>query len=463
MFRRCDTAGAENTLFRQAAGRYLHQEGAVHFLFSAGDVPAVEPGGFLIFPAVLTQMKRSVKQTLIISLFLCAASPCPAAQQQKSGDYKPPCSGGPFIRVAVLRNVDSASLKINGDFYIYDAQTGRRLIQEKNARYSVKAEKKGITAGDRVFASGRLIIKPGNKNEISLNGRRFRGEMQLINKNGSLLAVNYVGLEDYIKGIFIRESSHYWPAEVLKAEAVVFRSFALYRAKENASRDYDVTCDVYSQVYGGKSAERYRTNRMVKETEGLVLVYEGKIFPAYYHSACGGHTEDAARLWNIDLPPLKGVVCGFCGESPHYRWSRTLPNKEVSSKLHAEGSVGVPQITGITPGGRNGSGRLTDLQFSFEDGGTKTVPAKEFRRLIGPDVIKSTDFEARLAGNSIVFEGAGWGHGVGLCQWGAYFMAKQGATYTQILSHYYPGTQIVKLGSPKSGGGTAGKKQEILP
>ncbi len=399
--------------------------------------------------------------SIIMLLFLSAAPLCQAAApEQKNVEYRPPSSGAPYIRVAVLRNVGSINLKVNGTFYVYDAATGRRLSQEKDARWTVTAGQKGMSAGGHLFAVERIIVKSRDRDEIYLNGRRFRGEMRLIGRNGSLLAVNYVGLEDYIKGIFIRESSHYWPPEVLKAEAIVFRSFALYRAAENASRDYDVTCDVYSQVYGGMTAERYRTNKTVKDTEGMVLVYAGKIFPAYYHSACGGHTEDAAKLWNIDLPPLKGVACGYCEESPHSRWSMTLSNKEVSSKLHAESRVGVPQITGITPGSRDVSGRLEDLIFSFEDGGSRCISAKEFRQLMGPDVIKSTNFEARLAGGGIIFEGAGWGHGVGLCQWGAYFMAKRGASYTQILSHYYPGTQIVKVGSLKSGDSkTAGGRQ----
>jgi len=403
-------------------------------------------------------MTHAFKLTLIPAVFLLAAAAfCRAASGQTSADlktnkeYRLPFAKEPYIRVAVFRNVDSLNLKVNGVFYFYDAATNRKLLQETNARYTVSAGKNGISAGGRVFGTDRLIIKSRDRDEIYLNGRRFRGEIRLIRKNSSLLAVNYVGLEDYIKGIFIRESSHYWPPEVLKAEAIVFRSFALYRAGENAAMDYDVTCDVYSQVYGGMSAERYRTNKMVKDTAGMVLVYAGKIFPAYYHSACGGHTEDAVRLWNINLAPLKGTVCGYCEDSPHYRWSLLLANKEVSGKLHAEGSAGVPQIAALTLGSRDESGRLEEMTFSFEDGGTRVISAKELRQLIGPDVIKSTNFEARLTGDGIAFEGFGWGHGVGLCQWGAYFMAKKGATYTQIISHYYPGTQIVKLGTFNGG------------
>ncbi|MFA5320813.1 MAG: SpoIID/LytB domain-containing protein [Candidatus Omnitrophota bacterium] len=414
-------------------------------------------------------MNRVFKLTLIPVVFLFAAAAlCQAASGQHptepgAQEYRLPFEKEPYIRVAVFRNVDSLNLKVNGVFYFYDAQTKRKLLQDNNARYTVSSGKNGISAGGRVFATDRLIIKSRDRNEIYLNGRRFRGEMRLIRKNASLLAVNYVGLEDYIKGIFIRESSHYWPPEVLKAEAIVFRSFALYRAGENAAMDYDVTCDVYSQVYGGMSAERYRTNKMVKDTEGMVLVYAGKIFPAYYHSACGGHTEDAARLWNIDLAPLKGTVCGYCKDSPHYRWSTLLANKEISGKLHAEGSAGIPQITALTLGSRDESGRLEELTFSFEDGGTRVISAKELRQLIGPDVIKSTNFEVRLTGGGISFEGFGWGHGVGLCQWGAYFMAKEGSTYTQIISHYYPGTQIVKLGTFNGGEMKTAVSKPVLP
>jgi len=255
--------------------------------------------------------------------------------------------------------------------------------------------------------------------------------------------VNNIELEDYIKGILYNEVSHYWPYEVLRAQAVVARTYAVYQMQENKSRDFDVTSDIYSQVYGGSSSERFRTGKAVKYTQGIILVYRNRAIPAYYHSCCGGHTEDAALLWNTDMAPLKGVVCNFCQESPHFNWHLALNQKELAEKLSAAG-YSLSQLKEIKIEGKDNSGRITNLILVSSDKEIK-ISAKDFRNILGPNLLRSTNFTATVANDDIVFAGVGWGHGAGMCQWGAYFMAKQGSTYEQILSFYYPGAQISSI------------------
>ena len=348
-----------------------------------------------------------------------------------------------YIRVAIFQDVSYLRLKIKGSYEIIDSTSNKVLNRGKNLNTTVTVYSQGLLLGNIRCNTNKLFIKPYYAESIIINGRVFRGDVQLIKDNTKLSVINYIDLEDYVKGISVRETSHYWPIDSLKAQVIVFRTFAFYKMQENAQKDFDLTSDVYSQLYGGRAAERYRINKVVDETAGLVLTYQGKIFPAFYHATCGGHTDDAVLLWNIDMPPLKGVVCNFCQDSPHFKWHNVLSQEEVKDAL-AKGGLRIENIKDILILGRDKSNRITDLKI-VDDKKDMKISAKDFRNTLGPNVIKSTNFQVKVIDHDIVFEGFGWGHGVGLCQWGAYFMAKQGYTYKQILEYYYPGTQISSI------------------
>ena len=351
------------------------------------------------------------------------------------------CSASETVRVAIIQDAPSLSLKIKGFFEARDLETGKVIYRARSINTTVTAYKNGIVFGGMKSESNKLFIKSDDPEIFIINEKMFRGNIQLIKKaNGKLLVVNCIELEDYVKGILYQESSHYWPMEVLKAQAIISRTYALYQMQGNKQKDFDMTNDIYSQVYGGQASERYRTNKAVDETAGKVLFYKGKIIPAYFHATCGGHTEDASALWKIDLAPLKGVTCGFCRESPHFNWHYDLSLKEIEDKLSQEGFK-IKNITNLKILGRDKSGRVTDLKIISANKEEK-IPAKDFRNIIGPNNINSTNFSVNVVGSDAVFEGIGWGHGVGLCQWGAYFMAKQGYTAEQILKYYYPGVNV---------------------
>jgi len=358
------------------------------------------------------------------------------------------CLAQPFdnsVRVAIIQDAVSLNIKVHGFCEIVDSATGKVLHRFKNLKTTVTGFKDGILLGGEVFNTGKLSIKADDIEALSINGRRFRGDIQVIKRDNSrLLIVNSINLEDYIKGILYHEVSHYWPHEALKAQAIVCRTYAAYQMQENKAKDFDVTSDVYSQVYGGAASERYRTNKAVEETKDMILMYQGKVFPAYFHATCGGHTEDASLLWNINIPPLKGVVCDFCKDSPHFKWQRVLSLEEIREKLN-KGGRKIADIKGIGILGRDKSGRITKLKVSMlkEE---LMITGKDFRHAIGPDIIRSTNFNIDIADDTdAVFEGVGWGHGVGMCQWGAYFMAKDGRNLEQILKYYYPGSDVKTL------------------
>ena len=371
---------------------------------------------------------RIIKLNLILVLFLSLGN---LFAQEKSLP----------IRVNIFNDAPSLHFKAKGFYEVIDPKKNEILYRGKNLNAVITPGKGSISIGASKMRYTNLFIKAHDSDAITINGRVFRGNIRIINKgNNALLVVNYLDLEDYIKGILYHEVSHYWPYEALKAQAVVCRTYALYQIKENKARDFDLTADIYSQVYGGRTSERYRTNKAVKYTTGQVLIFKGKIFPAYFHSCCGGHTEDASLLWNTDIAPLKGVVCNFCKESPHFNWSTSLSTDEIIKKLSGSGRK-LEDVKEIVAVGENPSGRIINVQIVSEKKEVKT-PAKDFRYALGPNLIRSTKFSVRKEGDKFVFDGIGWGHGAGMCQWGAYFMAKDGYNYQQILDFYYPGAKL---------------------
>jgi len=364
---------------------------------------------------------------IVISLFCCGLISCAYAQQQD-------------VRVQVFHDASSLSLKIRGTYEIIDSATLNSLRKGKVLKTTVTVYKDKILLAGAGFKARAMMIKTSSVDEVEINGRVFRGDIELIRHGALLDVINHIGLEDYVKGISVRETSHYWPSEILKAQAIVFRTYALYKMQERSKKDFDLTSDIYSQAYGGVSAERYRINSAVDETKGKVLAYQGKIFPAFYHATCAGHTERASLVWNIDLAPLKGVACAFCQGSPHFSWHYVVSLDEIKAQLVKAGYQ-LDSIEEIAISGRDESGRIIDLKFSSHKG-VLTIPAKDFRNILGPNLIRSTNFSVSIDDTDAVFEGFGWGHGVGLCQWGGYFKAKEGYKFDAILQYYYPGAKI---------------------
>lgn len=185
-----------------------------------------------------------------------------------------------YVRVLILKDKPTVSLKIDGFFGIEDTRSGRVLYRGKNLKATITAQKSRISIGKTSFKSDKILFRPDDPEAVYLENRKFRGNLVFVRDGLSLSVINHIEIDDYVGGVLIYEASHYWPAEALKAMVVVVRTFALYQAGENAARDYDLTSDIYSQVYGGKTAERYRLNEAVEQTKGLMLTYQGKILPA---------------------------------------------------------------------------------------------------------------------------------------------------------------------------------------
>jgi stage II sporulation protein D len=256
--------------------------------------------------------------------------------------------------------------------------------------------------------------------------------------------VNQLPLEEYLVGLINCEISSAWPIEAVKAQAIIARTYAMNRKTARLSASYHLESSVIDQVYEGCLIEDSRARRAVSETEGQVLTFGGAIIQAFYHSSCGGRTESSENIWGASLPYLKGVDCQYCLTSPAATtWEFKLPIKEIEDRLRV-GGYKVSGLIDIKAGAANSRGRLKQVLLVASKGGS-TISGEQFRKAIGYGVIKSTRFSVKNSKNEISFSGSGNGHGVGLCQWGAKQRALDGFANGEILSYYYPGTELKKL------------------
>jgi stage II sporulation protein D len=258
--------------------------------------------------------------------------------------------------------------------------------------------------------------------DISVNGSSYRGGMRILFRNEKILVVNILPLEDYLYSVVPSEMPYYWPGEALKAQAVLARTYTLKALSRNNKKDYDLTNSADSQVYKGRIEEHQSTNDAVDSTKGEVVLYNNSLAEVFYHSTCGGHTEDAANIWNIDeLPYLKGVVCKYCKDSQWESWQRVIKREEWDN-LIGGGNISVKY---------NSTGRIMDIN------GINGTKIRSTFNLPSTFIVGIEIREDR-----VIINGKGNGHGVGLCQWGARGMAEAGFNYKEIISYYFPGVNV---------------------
>ena len=281
----------------------------------------------------------------------------------------------------------------------------------------------------------RLTRLGNTSGDVLLRGIKYSGEIEVWKGEKGLYVVNDIPLEEYIRGVVAAEVGKNWDIEALKAQAVVARTFAVYQKLNSPNGiPYHLTSTVLDQVYKGSNIFPAIT-MAVDETKGEILTYGGKPIVAFYHSTSGGMTEDAADVFGKELPYLKPVKTN-CELSPYYMWEKIIPVSEIEKALEVQG------LKEINIGSYTASGRAKEMKITLQSG-TSTVPATELRKKLGWDRLPSTLITGISRNNSlIVFEGRGYGHGVGMCQWSALQMAQEGKTYRQILLYFYPGTII---------------------
>ncbi len=340
------------------------------------------------------------------------------------------------IRIAIVKS--ASEVTVAGEAILVTNEVGAPLVM--SLPVTVKTLKDGLLVGEKLYQ--RLSFSASSA--VYVNNKPYRGLLELSVADKGILVVNQLPLEEYLVGLINCEISSAWPIEAVKSQAIIARTYALNRKNSRMNAPYHLESSVIDQVYNGILIEDNRARRAVLETSGEVLTFGGEIMQAFYHSSCGGQTEDSENVWGASLSYLKGVECQYCLTSPSgTAWECKLSLKELEERLRLGGHK-VSGLYDIKPGPLNLRGRLANVSLLAAKGSV-TITGDQFRKAVGYGVIKSTRFIMKNNNNEITFSGSGNGHGVGLCQWGSKQRALDGFTSGEILAYYYPGTQLKKL------------------
>lgn len=359
------------------------------------------------------------------------------------------------LRVAIKKGVSEVKVGSSTTAVVRDAG-GKALGEIQGMNAFVAEQRGGGVALDR-WQAGMIWIEPSNNGFAWIGDRWYRGRTLVVPTKGGLAAVNYVDLEQYLYSVLGGEMNGNWPQEALKAQAVAARSYALFQ-RNSGNNISDVGDTAAWQVYRGVQDEAPGTQAAVEATKGQVLICgktqacRGQIIEAVFHSASGGHTENVENVWMQPLPYLRGVE-DYDQGTPVYEWSKSFSNNQLSSLITGVGRILCLQPE-VAPGQK--TSRVKKMKVVGE-GGTRFVSGDDLREALS---LKSTLFaigpncgslaakgDAKpLPPATFVVNGRGFGHGLGLSQWGAYNMALQKkANYQQIVLHYYTGTELAKI------------------
>lgn len=434
-----------------------------------------------------------VRYLLLIFLFIAMQiSPALAAEM------------GPTIRVGLVANQFSAELSSGGQINVVSDSGEKVTLKAGNHFVSVK---KGLLQIDNIIIGGNhaSFFAVDAKAPLNVNRKHYRGAITaaLNSDRKTLNVINALPLEEYLYGVVAKEIIPLWPDEAIKAQAVASRSFALFKIKSSNYMGYDVRANEMGQVYGGILAEHANTNRIIDETRGVVALYGGKPIEAFFHSCSGGYTESSENVWGNAVPYLKAVK-DYDEDAPNFSWEKIYTRDQLQKQLEQAGyklgtldsiRISYRKPAPMQASDRGISGRVKEITFN----GTKavTIEGTKLRSILQlnstlfdiyvglnrPDYIEvpilnqfgmeigkkkipiklnNNDKDnytgnmgpvrllTSVVGEKIFITGNGWGHGLGMSQWGARGMAlaapkQEKDYYKKILQHYYTGTEIKKI------------------
>lgn len=376
----------------------------------------------------------------------------------------------PDVRVGLLVSVDEVQVGADESYALVD-EDGVLVVGLPTEVFNVRQSDAGVevyTAGGELvaLAEGGLEVEPRTRRGfITVNGARYPGRLHLRpGARPGLNVINVVDVETYLKGVVPLEIGHQGAAllEAAKAQAVAARTYVASHMGQYPDEGFDLHSGVLDQVYGPADRHHPDSDRAVDETRGIILTHEGSPIRANYSSTCGGKT--AAVNEGFDTEPIPYLrahadrVNGrdACRSSKYFRWEQTWNEAELLSVLErtVPRELGRPwtaqRLLDLKVAKSGDSGRVIDLEI-VGDLGSVTVSRGMIRRVLETPKgrpLRSTAFEMEIwrrdAGGVkvVMLRGRGWGHGVGMCQWGAMQLSRDGHDYRKILSHYYPGTKF---------------------
>ncbi|MFH1686435.1 MAG: SpoIID/LytB domain-containing protein [bacterium] len=402
---------------------------------------------------------------LVVLVYSCAS--VPGLREETSSSF----IRVPFVRVLLEESQDSVTVSRRGQFalecltgpaqQVYYVSKPAQVVNERG-RLRVNDSQGSPIAVDLDEVN---LIPRGDGDHLLLRETPYRGLLKVLPYGRNVRVINIVYMEDYLRGVVPPEIGHRDESEIeaVKAQAIAARTYAISHLQQYPQEPYDLKASIIDQVYQGAGVEDRLINRAITETAGHVLRYQGEFIQAYYHSTCGGMTDDIAAVWDRkDIPYLKPVAdSGACSWSKYYTWEEHFTEAQLRGRLEQYLSsdrgrdLRIAPITDLSIAERTAGGRVARLLVRTDQDVYK-FHKDRIRWVIGrtsnPDLILPSDrFDIEITRGAdgfvqaVTFSGRGYGHGVGMCQCGAIGMARDNRTYEQILTHYFTGVQIEKM------------------
>lgn len=347
----------------------------------------------------------------------------------------------PVLKVLLFKTSSHIDLKSDYGMVLNSKQHNSRGDFKIRFKY---AGSKKITIDSRWKVSGSIWINTDENIKIirrgSRGGRNYQGKLELKPYNGGFYVINHVPIEQYLEGVLNAEISTDWDLDVVQAQAIISRTFALFKREQRLNKSWHVTAGHYDQVYHGVNISDHRSRVAIYNTKGVVVNYKGKLAQTYYHSNCGGTTEDPGNIWQFSLPYLKIKSVPYGQKDPRYFWNHSISIRELQ-RIASKAGIIAPNLNDLYIENRTKSHRVANVVISNNKQSFR-VSAKEFRKLAGYSKIQSLLFDVVQTANGYQFKGTGNGHGVGLCQWAAKEMADIGYRFDDILKYFYSDTNI---------------------
>ncbi len=327
------------------------------------------------------------------------------------------------------------------------------------------------------------FVPKSTSSYIGVAGKLYKGKLiARVGLSGMLTVINQINIDEYVKGVVPREIGADKHEEALKAQAVAARTETLSKLGRHSDDGFDLCNEVCCQVYGGMSAETPRTNKAVEDTIGEVITIRGRLASTVYHACCGGYTEDAQTVWGSGSEYLVAVPCfeqgqntefqfplskeenfvkwvkskprAFCEDyTKYFRWEKRFTETQLANELAKNNYPVGKKILDIRLGERGSAGTLKSITIIGDEGQQTISSEYKIRQALGGvfnfysgRFIVEVEKDPNTGEKIWKFIGAGWGHGVGMCQYGAATAAaKYGWDYKKILQHYFPGTEVKKV------------------
>lgn len=370
----------------------------------------------------------------------------------------------------------------DGDFYAGSKSPNTELSTTGSSKVLLI-----LDSGSKIAIDGTKSTYVCSGDSITgLDNTKYRGKLNFYIKGSNLHAINEVGIQDYLYGVVPKEMISSWEIEALKAQAIVAKNYTITNYNKHSADGFNVCASTHCQVYGGKSAEQEKTNKSVDETNGLVMMYKGSPAEAYFHSSSGGRTESIGNMWNYPLEYMTGVNDPYSTGTPYDNWEATLSASEIEQAL-LKYNYDVGSVVGIKIIEVSENSRVVKLGI-LGTKGMKILEKDAIRTVLGSSKFKSTYFTLMessnsknatsaigksdvniqnkelksaferldsfvnyrisdvsqdfVSGSTFVFNGRGFGHGIGLSQYGANNMAKEGRNFKDIITYYFKGIVI---------------------